>query len=329
MPEKEKNLVSAMRTICGGNLGLSSKETLLIVADPPMMGLAGRMVQAAREGGWRSELVEVGEVEKAGCAPEGFTDELLGAGWSAALLVTSKSLSHTSQRRKACYEIGLRIASMPRLSEDMLCRLFRPGAADGVKKRTDALAARLEGAVMLRVCTRQGTELELSIEGRKIYTDTGFYREPGRFGNLPAGEVCAAPVPGTAHGRLVVDVAFAALGTGMPVEGLVIEIEKGSMVRVTGPGSERVERLLARAPDRVAGEFGIGTNRLATLCPVPLEAEKAVGTVHIGFGDNISFGGENRDATGHWDAVMRCERIEVDGRTLDLRDRISAWKQSV
>ena len=75
--------------------------------------------------------------------------------------------------------------------------------------------------------------------------------------------------------------------------------------------------LLDKPEFRVVGEFGVGTNPLAMPCEVTLEAEKAVGTIHLGFGDNRSFGGENA-AAGHWDAVMRCSNLELDGSRLDL-----------
>jgi len=306
-------LSRALEIICRDNLGLSPGESLLIVADPPLERLAARMAEFAREVGLSCELLEVGRVERAGLAPRGFTTETLAKA-EAVLLVTSKSLSHTEQRRKACTDYGVRIASMPGVTEDMLCRLFRPGALRLVQQRTLAMAARLEGVKRVRLRTERGTELELSLEGRKIYTDTGVYHRPGSFGNLPAGEVSASPVPRTLSGRLVVDVAFAGLGK---VDGLVLEIEKGGLVSARGEKSREVMKLLSGAAERLAGEFGIGTNPLARACPPTLEAEKALGTVHFGFGDNRSFGGENA-ASGHWDAVAHCERIEVDGELLEL-----------
>ena len=301
----------AMRTICAEHLGLSGRESLIIVADPPLLSLADCMARAAEDIGQACELVEIGEVEKPGKSPPGFTAALLARG-AAALMVTSKSLSHTAERRTACRKYGVRVASMPGLTEDMILRLFRPGSAALVSKRTLEMAAKLEGAGIVRVCSRKGTELELSLDGRKILKDNGLYHEPGSFGNLPAGEVCASPVAGSVRGTLAVDVAFAGLGR---VEGLVLEIGRGILTKARGPESERIFELLAGNAERVAGEFGIGTNPLAKPGPVTLEAEKAVGTVHLGFGDNLSFRGKNR-ASGHWDAVASYEQIEVDGKTL-------------
>ncbi len=305
-----------MRTICREHLGLAPGESLLLVADPPQRRLAGKMAAAANGLGFPARLLEVGPIEKAAQAPPEFTIEALASS-EAALLVTSRSLSHTDQRRAACGEKGVRIASMPGLSAEMLCRLFRPGKPKEIAERTLALASRLEGAGLIRVHNQRGTNLRLELTGRKIYTDTGLYHSPGSFGNLPAGEVCVSPVPGTLEGRVVVDVAFAGLGA---VGSLVLELEQGRLKRAHGHDAERLLHLLDRPEFRVAGEFGMGTNALARPCAVTLEAEKALGTIHLGFGDSRSFGGENA-ASGHWDAVLRSDCLEIDGKRLDLRKR--------
>lgn len=311
MRSRENSLVRAARTICRENLGLGSTESLALVADPPMRGLAAELSSACREAGFRCELLLTGPVERAGHVPGGFTREAL-ARHDAALLVTSNSLSHTTVRREAVYEDGMRMASMPRVTREMLGRLFRPGMAALVEKNTAELASRLEPAGEVGIETGAGTRMKFSAAGRKVYRDTGIYTTPSRFGNLPAGEVSLAPVEGTARGRLVVDVAFAGLGE---VSGLVLEIEEGRIVAADGDRAGELLSLLAGEGSRVAAEFGIGANPVARPCGLTLEAEKAVGTVHFGFGDNISFGGTNR-APGHWDAVLRCERITVDGRDL-------------
>lgn len=282
------------------------------MADPPYYKLAGRMVDTARKLGFACELLQIGPVAKAGAAPREFRREAL-ARYPAVLLVTSGSLSHTETRRQACHAEGVRMASMPGLTEEMLIRLFRPGTAEQISRSTRMLARRLEGSDKIRIRTERGTKLELSLTGRKIYLDTGVYSDPGTFGNLPAGELSAAPVAGSAGGKLVVDVAFAGLGA---VENLALEIENGRLVAAYGRRSRDLLDLLSGPAERVLGEFGIGTNRLAKPCAITLEAEKALGTVHFGFGDNRSFGGEN-SACGHWDAVIRCTSIEVDGEVLE------------
>jgi leucyl aminopeptidase (aminopeptidase T) len=271
------------------------------------------METAAREAGFNCELIVVGEVKAASQAPQGFTTELLAA-VPVALLVTGKSLSHTEQRRTACYEHNTRIASMPGATEDMLLRLFKPGTADKVRMATLELAEKLEDSRQIRIEGPSGTALSLSVAGRTLHLDTGLYRRPGDFGNLPAGEVAWSPLEGSAKGRIVADVAFAGIGK---VEELILKIDDGMITGADGDVAEQVMELLAGEPERVLGEFGIGSNYLARPCEITLEAEKSVGTVHFGFGDSRSFGGKNR-AAGHWDCVVRCGSLKVDGRVVEL-----------
>jgi leucyl aminopeptidase (aminopeptidase T) len=272
------------------------------------------MEQAARQAGFECGLIVVGEIESPAQSPPGFTTELL-ADVPAALLVTGKSLSHTDERRAACREHGTRIASMPGLTEDILLRLFKPGSADRVRRATVELAEMLEDVRRVKIETEAGTQLSLSVAGRRLYLDTGMYRRPGDFGNLPAGEVAWGPVEGSAQGRIVADVAFAGIGA---VEELVLVIEDGRVVDTDGDYAGEVLRLLKGEPERLLGEFGAGSNPLARPGAITLEAEKCAGTVHFGFGENRSFGGSNR-ASGHWDCVVKCDRLDVDGRVVELR----------
>ena len=303
----------SMEAICRDHMALGEQEKLLVVADSATAELAAAMVDGAVAAECNCSLAVVDEVLRAGQAPPGFNEQLLTM-VPAVLLVTSRSLSNTQARRHACYDHGTRIASLPGLTENMLSRLFAPGSADTVVSNTLALAMEVDGARSVRLEGPAGTKLSLSVEGRKLYLDTGLYNAPGNFGNLPAGEVAWSPVPGSAHGRIVADVAFAGLGA---VQGLELIIESGCLVEANGSRADELLELLCGQPERVLGEFGIGCNSLARPSAITLEAEKAVGTVHFGFGDSRSFGGDNA-ATGHWDCVVCCPRLQIDNRVVEL-----------
>ena len=209
---------------------------------------------------------------------------------------------------------GVRMASLPQFTEDMLLRLFGKESALKVAECTAKLADQVKGARTVRLKCPAGTEMELSVENRGLFIDSGIYHDPGRFGNLPAGEVAWSPVPGSASGRIVADVAFAGVGA---IDGLELIVENGRLAAATGPRADEVLELLCGESERVLGEFGIGSNPLATPCDITLEAEKAIGTVHFGFGDSRSFGGDNA-ASGHWDCVVRCPELVVDDKDVEL-----------
>ena len=310
-------------TIFTDNLVLRLDERVLVVSDEPMHDIAQTLLSAAKNSGVGAEILELPTVQEAGLAPEGFTANVF-EGYSAALLATSRSLSHTAARRSACRDMGLRIASMPGITPEIIRRLFRPGYAEKIAAINRFVAKKIgdmqPGSVQIK--SPKGTDLFLSITGRKLYTDSGIYDSPGRFGNLPAGEIAWAPVAETASGRVVFDVAFAGVGS---VNKLTMTLDRGRVIDVVGDEAAKVWRLLSGDTERILGEFGIGTNPYAIPGPVTLEAEKAVGTVHLGFGDNRSFGGTNV-AAGHWDGVMLIDEVLFDGKAIDIARMIESFR---
>jgi leucyl aminopeptidase (aminopeptidase T) len=187
---------------------------------------------------------------------------------------------------------------------------------------TQRLKERLQGKDQVHVTTPLGTDLNLSIAGREIKTDTGLIHQPGQFGNLPAGECFVAPLENSAEGVLVVDKSFPELVVDQPVR---IVFEKGRAVAIEG-GAEAQELLrrieygeqLENGENcRVIAELGIGTNPKARLTGKLMTDEKVMGSIHVAIGDNASpsYGGTNR-APIHIDGVVGQPTLVVDGESL-------------
>jgi len=230
------------------------------------------------------------------------------------LLLTENSQSHVPTRRKLS-KIGLRIASMPGVNEDCLMRSMI-GSAKEMIKLSEKLADILTIACNCRLTTPAGTDLRFSLKNRQGYSDTGQLNNPGDFTNLPAGEASTAPASTSTNGRLVIDGSFPTMGIlKNPVE---ISIKDGRAVRITG-GDEAVvirKMLGSYGKDaRVIAEIGIGTNPRAKFTGLTIEDEKVFGTMHVAFGNNLSFGGNN--AVGcHYDAVIPSPTLVLDGKTV-------------
>lgn len=240
---------------------------------------------------------------------------------------TFHSTSHTSFRRLLCEGAGTRYASMP-LFEEALLRKGGPldVSAKKLRRTTRRLANALSGARHVRVRGRvegtEGTDLSLVVEGRPFHADDGDLSQVGAFGNLPAGEAYCAPVEGTAVGRLVLTAA-PERELASPV---VLEIEGGAVTSIEGdePFAKRMREILAEHPEHLrVAELGIGTNPGASRLANVLEAEKILGTVHIAFGDNATFGGTQR-VPYHEDYVVLAPTLEVDGRVL-LEEGTPRW----
>ncbi len=223
--------------------------------------------------------------------------------------LTFFSTSHTFFRRLLTSIKKTRYASMPLFERYMLL-----GAMNVDYREIESLSLRVKerlvGAEKVFIEAPNGTAISLSVEGREFIADTGLLVSPGAFGNLPAGEVFVAPVEETAEGKLVIEYG--------PEEGkldsqIVVFIEKGNAVEIKGEG--RVRELLETkfAEDdrcRNVAELGIGTNSGATHVENILEAEKILGTIHIAFGDNSSFGGKV-SAPFHQDFVVFSPTVKI------------------
>jgi aminopeptidase len=135
-----------------------------------------------------------------------------------------------------------------------------------------------------------------------------------QFSNLPAGEVCLAPLEDQTEGTVVFDLAFM---DGRRVEDLEVRFASG---RATLVGAARefafVQRVVAAGGPGadVIGELGIGINpAVGSPCGYTLTDEKILGTVHLALGDNEMLGGSNPSHL-HWDMMVLGPTLTVDGR---------------
>jgi leucyl aminopeptidase (aminopeptidase T) len=226
----------------------------------------------------------------------------------ALFLVTSRSLSHTKARREAS-KVGVRIASMPKVTEFSFTKGGLTADYRKVKELTEMMAEKLKGAKTIRITSDNGTDFIACVEGREWKNDDGMIHEKGNFCNLPAGEVAIAPIEGTAQGVVVVD-KMAYYGDGIRwfvKDGFVEKIEGSELL-------ERVVNEISRNSRNIA-EIGIGTNYKARIIGNILEDEKVFGTVHIALGNNLSLGGKV-DVPLHVDGIIIKPNLEADGKLL-------------
>lgn len=178
---------------------------------------------------------------------------------------------------------------------------------------TRKLANLLSKANKALITTDRGTHLELHLAKRRGYVDTGIIKKPKEFSNLPAGEAYIAPQEYKSNGIIVVDGSFAPVG--LMKNPVVLEINKGSLVKING--NHTLNHLFKKygKRERVLCELGIGTNPRARITGNVLEDEKVLGSVHVAFGNNVGFGGINT-AKIHLDGVMKKPSVSLDGKLL-------------
>lgn len=302
----------AIHTVLVDCLSVAAGESVLVLTDPKRRAIGDALVAAARDLGAEAVLVDMAERITHGTEPP----DLVAAAMlecDVFIAPTTKSVSHTAARR-AANESGARAATMPEVTEDMLVRTMSADYTQ-VKRRSKAVADLLTSGTEVTIGSALGTDLTLSVEGRDGIADDGDLGAPGAFGNLPAGEGFIAPLEGASNGRLVVD------GTIWPIgrltEPLTITIEDGYAVGFDGAAADAFRAVVEpHGRDAFAvAELGIGTNEAATLTGNVLEDEKILGTIHVAFGDNHSFGGTIR-VSSHQDGIVLSPTLRIDGTTV-------------
>jgi len=231
------------------------------------------------------------------------------------LAPTTKSLSHTRARKRAC-DAGARAATLPGITEDVMIAGL-DADYEAIARHCRDVYEQVRDADEIRVTTPAGTDLTVRPGDREWLTDTGMVHDPGDFSNLPAGEVFVSPE--TANGTYVVDGTM--MPHGLVDEPLRFEVEDGSVTHISDDAvRDQVDAGRADVGDAAANlaELGIGTNVGVTeLVGSVLLDEKAAGTVHVAIGDDASIGGDT-EAPLHLDGIIREPTVYADGAVVDL-----------
>jgi len=161
-----------------------------------------------------------------------------------------------------------RICMMPGITRDMMERLVN---IDFTKMNafTNKVIRAMKDADRVIIENEDGTNISFSVKGRRWDNDNGDISQKGQHGNLPAGEAFTCPVEKTFSGKLVISLIDDKVGRGE------MEFKEGRLVRYKGKGIEAiVKNIGSDQTGLMIGEFGIGTNPGARICPNMLEAEK-------------------------------------------------------
>jgi aminopeptidase len=154
---------------------------------------------------------------------------------------------------------GARFAGIPSLTEAAFASAL-PVDYGKLTRSAQAVAAALSTAVSSRVSSAAGTELLLGLAGRRAYADSGDLRQPGSFGNLPAGEAYIAPIERASEGTVVIDGTLA--GYALLSEPLAVEVHAGRIVNARGEAADWLLQTLDMGGEggRTLAELGVGIN---------------------------------------------------------------------
>ena len=301
------DLGPAVSTVIRRCLAVKRGEDVLVVADPATRAIGEALRNEAIAAGADGVLALMDQRATDGTEPPRPIAAAM-AECDVYIAPTSRSLSHTAARKRAT-EGGVRGATMPGVTDDMLARVMAVDF-DAMASRSQAIAVLLDEASTARVTCPRGTDFTIDLTARVGIADDGDLTAPGAFGNLPCGEAFSAPKDG--EGR-VVAVSLAPLG--LSSEPATLTVQHGRIVDAQGGlGPEYIELLRAHGElGTNLAELGIGTNERATLTGNVLEDEKILGTVHVAFGASAGIGG-TVSVPIHLDVVVVEASLEIDGR---------------
>jgi leucyl aminopeptidase (aminopeptidase T) len=306
------DLDRAVEAVVRDCLGVKSGEDVLVICNPRTQELGERLRDEAQGVGADAVLAVIAERASHAAEPPDPVAAAMAAA-DVVLAPTIQSLSHTASR-KAASDRGVRIATLPGVTEEMLARVMSADM-EALRRKGHAIAGALDAASEARITCANGSDLRLGLEGRAAIPDTGELTEPGAFGNLPAGEGFIAPVEGTGEGRLVVDGSIA--GIGIVEEPVGLRVDAGHLTDAAGAAGARLMELLTEHGEEATNvaELGIGSNEKAVLTGEVLEDEKILGTAHVAFGASAGIGGTVQVPV-HLDCVVMKPEVSLDGEPI-------------
>ena len=239
----------------------------------------------------------------------------------ADVVITYGELMHTKARKEAC-AAGVKFAALGGATKEYLARLniTREDLLE-VRALTERIAERLSAASSARLTNRAGTDLRMSLEGRKGIALLPFGKK-GTFCVVPAyAEAPCAPIEDSVEGVAVVDGTMVGEANlqGLIEEPFEIYFEKGRIVKISeGKDGRRLKRLLDTVEDeaRTFAELGVNSNHKIPKRLTGTRIDNAIaGHVHFGLGRNDHIGGNSRAET-HLDFLVPWATLYLDGNTI-------------
>ncbi|MEM2129483.1 MAG: aminopeptidase, partial [Candidatus Bathyarchaeia archaeon] len=192
--------------------------------------------------------------------------------------------------------------------------------ASTLRQNTSRLAELLRGADVLHITDDEGTNFTCRIRGRRINEDDGLIDEydvrNGDLGNnLPAGEIFIAPHETYGEGSLFCPVTIDRF-TNKIIRNAMLHFKNGKLI-LEECTAEVNEDQMIDSFNRCLGidskerevrttniaELGIGCNpAIDKAIGYILTDEKLIGSIHVAFGSNLSYGGTSKSSM-HWDFV--------------------------
>jgi leucyl aminopeptidase (aminopeptidase T) len=348
----DPNLQKAAKIAVNEVLGTKKDEKILIVTNPvkDVQHISMALYDAAFEAGAKPTLVFQPSKTQFDFAEDSVINAIK-SNPDICLSISSGKLGKDKYAMKEPYKVGekeynstftyflnekkFRSFWSPSVTEEMFSKTV-PIDYPELRTLCSNVKKGLDNADEVHITSPSGTELTIGLRGREAKSDDGDFKEPGKGGNLPCGEVFISPELGTSNGVIGFDGSIALPGGEMiiktPIKAMV---KDGFVENVEGDAeAEKLKSTLEKALEttrdftkegkipkeqegtylknsRNLGELGIGLNKNARIVGNILEDEKVYGTCHIAIGANYD---EDAKALIHLDGLIKKPTITLINR---------------
>ena len=299
-------------------LKLQPKENVLIVTDTNMIDIAELLGIVAAERETTVAMAIMSPLPAPGMEPPNPIAAAMKAS-DAVMMATTFTLTPSNARAEA-QKAGARILSLGGFNYNVLTSDAMQADFLGQKPIVEEVARLLSTTENVLITSKVGTNLRIKLGKRKAHASSNICHEPGTLGSPPDIEAYVAPIEDTAEGTVIIDGSICLSEFGLIKTPIKVTLLKGRIVKIQG-GDEatKFENTLESYEDaemfRLA-ELGIGLNPKAKLVGDPLIDEGAIGTAHVAFGLNFTYGGTIKNAKTHIDCVFKEPTIELDEKIL-------------
>jgi aminopeptidase len=197
-----------------------------------------------------------------------------------------------------------------------------------VQANADALKSAIAAGTTMRVTSPNGTDISFGVKGTRFIVSAGSIKANcsgiNCYTALPAGDLYVIPVPGTATGKVVLDNAFWGKDN---LKGFTATFNAGKLVSMTSSSDmTKVNSAYAAGGDGrdLFSIVDIGLNEAVKDIPGSLMlATFAAGSVSLGFGGDLGFGGTNASAFAFF-GTQPGTTVSVDGKPVVTNGTLAA-----
>jgi leucyl aminopeptidase (aminopeptidase T) len=296
-------------------------ERVLIVTDSLLVQIAEVLAAACHDRGADAVVAVM--------SPRRFDEEelppLIAAAMAASDVVltpTRMGTAHTEATRRAL-AAGSRVLCMDQFDDDLMTTGGIEADFEAQQPVCRHVAEAFTAAEVAHVTSAAGTDIRLSLGGRRGNSHDCLLERPGKFTAVPNIEANVSPVDGEGDGVIVFDGSLPHFGVGILREPIRLQVERGQVVKVEGGREAQILRdewKAANDPNVYnIAQLAVGLNPMCRrVTGVMLNDHGVYGSVHFGIGTSTNLGGTTKAAT-HLDGIMLHASISLDGRPI-LRD---------